>query len=136
LWSADDTPTLLGFGGNAWKAGTMALTLHRLFPDRDVVAFHYRGYSPSGGKPSTQALLSDSLTIFDYLRHAQASVVERIAIVSKRRRARLDRSPRERPESGRKPPFNCGREISFTARSGSSSPSVDHLPRRKAEVRW
>jgi pimeloyl-ACP methyl ester carboxylesterase len=51
----------------------MALTLHALVPDRDVVAFHYRGYAPSSGRPSAQALLSDSLMIFDHLRQAQAS---------------------------------------------------------------
>jgi pimeloyl-ACP methyl ester carboxylesterase len=70
---AHDAPTLLGFGGNAWNAGTVALILHRLFPDRDVVAFHYRGYAPSSGSPSAQALLSDSLVIFDHLRQAQPS---------------------------------------------------------------
>jgi dienelactone hydrolase len=70
---ADDAPTSLGFGGNAWNAGTMALTLHRLFPDHDVVSFHYRGYAPSSGRPSTHALLSDSLVIFDHLRQAQTS---------------------------------------------------------------
>ena len=42
-------PTLLGFGGNAWNAEAMALSLHGLFPDREVVAFHYRGYGPSSG---------------------------------------------------------------------------------------
>ena len=52
----DGAPTLLGFGGNAWNAGAMALTLHALFPHRDVVAFHYRGYAPSTGRPSARAL--------------------------------------------------------------------------------
>jgi pimeloyl-ACP methyl ester carboxylesterase len=51
----------------------MALILHGLFPHRDVVAFHYRGYAPSSGKSSAQALLSDSLVIFDQLRQGQAS---------------------------------------------------------------
>ena len=41
--AAQNAPTLLGFGGNAWNAKATALTLHRLFPDRDIVAFHYRG---------------------------------------------------------------------------------------------
>ena len=36
-------PTLLGFGGNAWNAEAMAVYLHDLFPDREAVAFHYRG---------------------------------------------------------------------------------------------
>ena len=53
-------PTLLGFGGNAWNAEAVALHLHGLFPDREVVAFHYRGYAPSSGRPSAEALLSDS----------------------------------------------------------------------------
>jgi pimeloyl-ACP methyl ester carboxylesterase len=70
---AKRAPTLLGFGGNAWNAGTMVLTLHRLFPDRDVVELHYRGYAPSSGRPSAQALLSDSLVIFDHLKREQTS---------------------------------------------------------------
>jgi hypothetical protein len=70
--TADGAPTLLGFGGNAWNAGGMALTLHALFPHRDVVAFHYRGYAPSTGRPSARALFSDSLTIFDHLLQTQA----------------------------------------------------------------
>ena len=47
---AEGAPTLLGFGGNAWDAEAMALTLQRLLPDRDVVAFHYRGYALSSGR--------------------------------------------------------------------------------------
>ena len=59
------TPALLGFGGNAWNADAVALYLHDLFPDREVVAFHYRGYAPSTGRPSAEALLSDSILVFD-----------------------------------------------------------------------
>ncbi len=69
---AECAPTLVGFGGNAWNAWTMALTLHALFPDRDVVTFHNRGYAPSSGRPSATAVLSDSLVIFDHLRQVQA----------------------------------------------------------------
>jgi len=65
--AAQNAPTLLGFGGNAWNAKLTALTLHRIFPDHDVAAFHYRGYAPSGGWPSAEALLSDSVLIFDSL---------------------------------------------------------------------
>ncbi len=50
----------------------MVLTLHGLFPHRDAVVFHYRGYSPSSGRPSARALFSDSLTIFDHLLQTQA----------------------------------------------------------------
>jgi uncharacterized protein len=45
----------------------MAIYLNGLFPNHDVVAFHYRGYSPSSGRPSTQALLADSVVIFDQM---------------------------------------------------------------------
>jgi dienelactone hydrolase len=69
--AAQNAPTLLGFGGNAWNAKATALTLHRLFPDRDIVASHYRGYAPSNGRPSAEALMSDSLAIFDSLREVQ-----------------------------------------------------------------
>jgi pimeloyl-ACP methyl ester carboxylesterase len=77
--TASGRPTLLGFGGNAWNAEATALTLHNLLPDHDVVAFHYRGYAPSSGRPSAQALLSDSLVVFDCLRQALAH--ERIVFV-------------------------------------------------------
>ncbi|RDI61128.1 alpha/beta hydrolase [Microvirga subterranea] len=60
-------PLLLGFGGNAWNADVMALYLRSLFPEAEVVAFHYRGYSPSEGHPSAAALLADAVTIFDHL---------------------------------------------------------------------
>lgn len=69
---AERVPTLLGFGGNAWNAEGMALYLHGLFPDRTVVTFHYRGYAASSGRPSAEALLSDSLLIFDHLQQAHA----------------------------------------------------------------
>ena len=36
----------------------MALYLHERVPECDVVAFHYRGYRPSTGQPSAEALLS------------------------------------------------------------------------------
>src|SRR5271166_71754 len=57
---AEGAPTLLGFGGNAWNAEAMALTLQRLLPDRDVVVFHYRGYALSRCRPSARALSSDA----------------------------------------------------------------------------
>ena len=70
---AEPGPRLLGFGGNAWNADDVALYLHRLFPGSEVVAFHYRGYRPSGGRPSADALLADALVIFDQLRQASPS---------------------------------------------------------------
>lgn len=56
---------LLGFGGNAWNAQDVAEYLHQLFPAEDVVAFHYRGYAPSSGSPSAEALIVDAPLVYD-----------------------------------------------------------------------
>ena len=61
-----ETSTLiLGFGGNAWNGQDVATYLHELYPEADVVAFHYRGYSPSTGSPSAEALIADAPRIYD-----------------------------------------------------------------------
>ncbi len=59
------TSLVLGFGGNAWNADDLAVHLQSIFPDRDIVAFHYRGYWPSTGNPSAKAILDDALKIHD-----------------------------------------------------------------------
>jgi len=51
---------ILGFGGNAWNAQEVAEYLHKACPEAHVVAFHYRGYRPSTGSPSADALLADA----------------------------------------------------------------------------
>jgi pimeloyl-ACP methyl ester carboxylesterase len=51
---------ILGFGGNAWNGQDVAEYLHQVFPEAHVVAFHYRGYRPSTGSPSAQALIDDA----------------------------------------------------------------------------
>ena len=56
---------ILGFGGNAWNGEDVAAYLHDLYPDAHVVAFHYRGYRPSTGRPSAEALLRDAPVVFD-----------------------------------------------------------------------
>lgn len=56
---------VLGFGGNGWNAETAASFLHDLFPEADVVAFHYRGYRPSTGSPGARALLDDAPLVHD-----------------------------------------------------------------------
>ena len=56
---------LLGFGGNAWNAQHVAEYLHQVFPHADVVAFHYRGYAPSTGSPSAEALMADAPLVHD-----------------------------------------------------------------------
>ena len=56
---------LLGFGGNAWNGQDVATYLHGVFPEAHVVAFHYRGYRPSTGRPSADALLDDAPLLLD-----------------------------------------------------------------------
>jgi hypothetical protein len=63
---------ILGFGGNAWNGQDVAEYLHELYPDHDVVAFHYRGYAPSTGSPSGEALIADAPLVYD-------AAVERVA---------------------------------------------------------
>lgn len=62
----DGSRTLvLGFGGNAWNGQDVAEYLHELYPDHDVAAFHYRGYTPSAGTPSAEALIADAPLVYD-----------------------------------------------------------------------
>ncbi|MCR9195389.1 MAG: alpha/beta hydrolase, partial [Hyphomonas sp.] len=63
--ASEGRSVVLGFGGNAWNADDLAAYLHGLFPDDDVVAFHYRGYRPSTGRPSAAALLPDAPVVYD-----------------------------------------------------------------------
>jgi hypothetical protein len=62
-----ESAVILGFGGNAWSADALAIYLRSVFPDRNVAAFHYRGYPPSTGHPSANAILQDALEIHDHL---------------------------------------------------------------------
>ncbi len=57
---------ILGFGGNAWNAEDAATFLHTLYPEAHVVAFHYRGYRPSTGSPSAEALMEDAPLVYDF----------------------------------------------------------------------
>jgi pimeloyl-ACP methyl ester carboxylesterase len=56
---------ILGFGGNGWNGQDAAEYLHELYPEHDVVVFHYRGYAPSTGEPSGGALIADAPLIYD-----------------------------------------------------------------------
>ena len=57
---------ILGFGGNAWNGEDVASYLHEVYPGADVVTFHFRGYRPSSGTPSAEAVLADAPLIYDY----------------------------------------------------------------------
>ncbi|MFL6844721.1 MAG: alpha/beta hydrolase [Allosphingosinicella sp.] len=56
---------ILGFGGNGWNAESAASYLHDLFPEADILAFHYRGYPPSTGTPGAKALIDDAPLVYD-----------------------------------------------------------------------
>lgn len=60
-------PLILGFGGNAQNAGQAGLFLRSVFPEHDIVIFYYRGYGPSTGQTTAAALLSDAVSIHDYV---------------------------------------------------------------------
>lgn len=61
-----DRLLVLGFAGNAWNSEDAATFLHQIYPEADVVAFHYRGYRPSSGRPSAEALFSDAPLVHDF----------------------------------------------------------------------
>lgn len=56
---------LLAFAGNATNAQALAERLRVSFPDHPIAAFHYRGYAPSGGSPSAEAMAADAPVAFD-----------------------------------------------------------------------
>jgi len=59
---------ILGFGGNAWNSDAMAALLADLYPQADIVTFHYRGFPPSEGDPGAAAMREDAPLIFDLAR--------------------------------------------------------------------
>lgn len=66
--ASKDRPVIMGFGGNGWNADNVATYLHDLYPELDVVAFHYRGYGPSGGQPSASGILADAPLVHDFVK--------------------------------------------------------------------
>jgi pimeloyl-ACP methyl ester carboxylesterase len=64
--AGDEKTLILGFGGNAWNGQDVAAYLHDLYPDAHVITFHYRGYAPSTGSPSAEALLADAPLVYDH----------------------------------------------------------------------
>ena len=63
--SAGPKTLILGFAGNAWNSQDAATYLHQIYPAAHVVAFHYRGYRPSTGTPSAEALIADAPLVYD-----------------------------------------------------------------------
>jgi pimeloyl-ACP methyl ester carboxylesterase len=63
---AKERVLVLGFAGNAWNAQDAGSYLAELYPDCEIVAFHYRGYYPSGGSPSSDGLVADAPLLYDF----------------------------------------------------------------------
>jgi hypothetical protein len=59
---------ILGFAGNASNAAETALFLASIYPEYPVIAFHYRGYRPSGGVPNAAALVDDAPLLYGLAR--------------------------------------------------------------------
>jgi uncharacterized protein len=57
---------ILSFAGNAWNSQDAADYLHQLYGQAHIVGFHYRGYRPSTGTPSAEALLADAPRVHDF----------------------------------------------------------------------
>jgi pimeloyl-ACP methyl ester carboxylesterase len=64
----DGRVAILGFAGNASNAAAIAEFLSSIYPEHPVIAFHYRGYAPSGGTPGAAALLDDAPLLYDLAR--------------------------------------------------------------------
>ena len=89
---------LLYFGGNAEDVAWSLPHLAEAFPERALFLLHYRGYPPSGGKPSEEAFHADALALFDrvHAEHPEIVVVGRsigsgvaVRLASRRPVARL-----------------------------------------------
>ncbi len=59
-----NTPTIIYFGGNSDDA-TRFLLHTKSLNSYNIVAFNYRGYLQSGGKPTEKNIFSDALKIYD-----------------------------------------------------------------------
>ena len=60
----EDSPLIIYFGGNADDATRILVYLQSL-KGFDIVAFNYRGFVKSTGRPSQKALFGDALRIYD-----------------------------------------------------------------------
>ena len=70
---------VLYFGGNAEDVSGSVGSLVAAFPDREIVALHYRGYGGSAGSPTEADISADALGLFDkvHAEHPDVIVVGR-----------------------------------------------------------
>ena len=95
-----DRTVVLGFGGNAWNADDMALYLRELFPNVEVVTFHYRGYAPGTGRPSAAALLGDAPVVYDCITRGHTIAMNVIVVGFSIGSGVAARLARQRPVDG------------------------------------
>lgn len=67
LRGAGEGTLILSFAGNATNAQDLAERLRMAFPEHPIVAFHYRGYAPSGGIAGAQAMADDAPLAYDFV---------------------------------------------------------------------
>ncbi|MDY6991228.1 MAG: alpha/beta hydrolase [Pseudomonadota bacterium] len=77
--TAEKTPLLIYFGGNAEEVSTMAWHMEH-FPGWSLLLINYRGYGLSEGNPSQQHLFADALTIYDTI--SQRTDIDQSCIVA------------------------------------------------------
>jgi pimeloyl-ACP methyl ester carboxylesterase len=77
-----DRLIVLGFGGNAWNAEDAAVYLYNLYPQAEVVVFHYRGYAPSTGRASVDALIADAALIYDAIAGKAREAGQEVRIIA------------------------------------------------------
>ncbi|MGQ0384882.1 MAG: alpha/beta hydrolase [Gammaproteobacteria bacterium] len=65
---------LVYFGGNAEDVSLNLPSFAAAFPQHSLYLVNYRGYGGSSGRPSEQALLADSLAVYDGVREAHAEI--------------------------------------------------------------
>lgn len=65
---------IIYLGGNGEDVTMSLPMLDAAFPDHALYLLHYRGYTGSTGKPTEEALVADSLLLFDRVAAAHAEV--------------------------------------------------------------
>ena len=92
------TQAVVYFGGNGEDVSQSLAPLADAFPSQSIYLLHYRGYGPSEGRPTEEAIRRDALALFDQVRqaHPQVTVIGRslgsgvaVQVASQRPVARL-----------------------------------------------
>lgn len=71
----DGPGAVLYFGGNGEDVSGSLGPLAAMFPDREIVMLHYRGYGGSAGRPGEREITQDAQALFDRVHAAHPDVV-------------------------------------------------------------